>query len=357
MSTLAEWFAPADQSGVYLIAEAGVNHDGSVNDAHRLVDAAADCGADAVKFQTFDPVALTSADGPAAAYQTARTGARTQRQLLAALVLPEPAWSELKEHANGRGLDFLSTPFDHASLELVCRLEVPAIKLGSGELTNRTFVQAAGSRGLPVLLSTGMGRNAEIASALGWLRDGGAQQIALLHCVSSYPAPLEQSNLRAIPAMQADFGVPVGWSDHTVGVTSAVAAVALGATLIEKHLTLDTRREGPDHAASADPEAFDAYVTAVRGAFTALGDGIKGPTQAELVNLPVVRRSWYAAQDLPAGRVLTEADLIALRPEAGVGAAADLVGRVLHRPVPASAPITAGDLVDSDPVTDAQSTR
>lgn len=344
MTALDRWFDPLESPGVYVIAEAGVNHDGSVDDAHRLVDAAADCGADAVKFQTFEPAALTSATGPTAAYQRARTGARTQRELLQAYVLPAGVWPELREHAISRNLDFLSTPFDHASLDLLCALGVPALKLGSGELTNRTLLQAAAGRGLPVLLSTGMGRSEEIARALGWLREGGADQLALFHCVSSYPAPLDQANLRAIPRMRADFGVPVGWSDHTIGSVSAIAAVALGAVLVEKHLTLDTTRDGPDHAASADPASFLDYVLSVRGTFDGLGDGVKRPTEAEEPNLAVVRRSWYAVRDLLPGTTIGVGDLIALRPESGIGAAEDLVGAVVTRPVAADSPIRPEDL-------------
>jgi N,N'-diacetyllegionaminate synthase len=349
VSALRAWFGGSQPLGVYVIAEAGVNHDGSVADAHRLVDVAADCGADAIKFQTFDPAALASASGPTAAYQAARTGARTQRELLAAYVLPPTAWPELRDHASERGLDFLSTPFDHASLDLVCALGLPAIKLGSGELTNRTLLQAAAASRRPILLSTGMGRTDEVGRALGWLRDAGADEIALFHCVSSYPAPLDQANLRAVSSMREDFQVPIGWSDHTVGLVSAVAAVALGATLIEKHVTLDTSREGPDHAASADPAMFSAYVDAVRAVTGALGDGVKRPAEAELANLPVVRRSWYAVRDLPAGTTLSSDDIVALRPEDGVGSAVDLVGVVVARDILAEEPIRVDRLAGGGP--------
>ncbi len=347
MTPLSSIFASVDETGQvpppapYLVAEAGVNHDGSVADAHALIDLAADAGAEAVKFQTFEPAALVSNTAAAAAYQTARTGATTQAEMLAQYVLPAEAWPELRDHAVERGVDFLSTAFDFASLDLVCGLGVHALKLGSGELTNRTLIEEVGRRGLPVLCSTGMGTMAEVGDALGWLGSSGEDSppVALLHCVSSYPAPLDQANLRAMVSMRERFGVPAGWSDHTVGAVSAIAAVALGAVVLEKHVTLDVTRSGPDHAASAGPETFAAYVEAVRGAHAALGDGSKRPMPAEVENVHVVRRSWHAARDLRAGATLLESDLLALRPEVGVPAAEDIVGRTLAEDVPAGHPV------------------
>lgn len=351
MTLLRSIFAPADGAGQaptpapYLIAEAGVNHDGSVADAHALIDLAADSGADAVKFQTFEPAALVSATAAAAAYQTASTGARTQAEMLAKYVLPLDAWPELSAHAEDRGIEFLSTAFDFASLDLVCDLGVQGLKLGSGELTNRTLLEEVGRRGLPVLCSTGMGTLDEVGAALGWLGSAPSPSpVALLHCVSSYPAPVDQCNLRALATMRQEFGVPTGWSDHTVGVVSVISAVALGAVVLEKHVTLDNQRSGPDHAASADPDAFVAYVRAVRDAHAALGDGVKKPVPAEAENIPVVRRSWHAARDLPPGETLHEQDLLALRPESGVPAWADIVGRTLVEGVAAGQPVTESDL-------------
>jgi N-acetylneuraminate synthase/N,N'-diacetyllegionaminate synthase len=336
-------FSLTDRPDLYVIAEAGVNHDGSVPDAHALVDLAADCGADAIKFQTFDPAALVSQTAETAAYQAASTGVATQRELLERLVLPEDAWPELRDHAVERGIDFLSTAFDLGSLDLVCRLGVHALKLGSGELTNKPLLTEVATRGLPVLCSTGMGTEAEVADAVDWL--AGAPGLVLLHCVSSYPAPVEQANLRAMVSMRRTFGVPVGWSDHTLGTVTSVAAVALGAAALEKHVTLDRSRPGPDHAASADAEGFTAYVAQVRAAHSALGDGRKAPVPAEAGNAPLVRRSWHATRDLQPGDRLGASDVALLRPAAGIAPARDVVGHEVARAVHRGDPLREDDLV------------
>lgn len=342
MSALRSAFRLSERPDLYVIAEAGVNHDGSPDDAHALVDLAADCGADAVKFQTFEPGALVSATARTAEYQRSTTGKSTQRELLADYVLPVPVWAELRDHAAERGIDFLSTAFDLASLDLVCDLGVQALKLGSGELTNKPLLVEVAGRGLPVLCSTGMATEAEVRDAVEWLAP--APGLLLLHCVSSYPAPTDQSNLRALETLRRAFSAPVGWSDHTVGPVSAVAAVALGAAALEKHVTLDRSRVGPDHSASADPAQFAEYVAQVRAAHTALGNGVKVPAPAEAPNAPLVRRSWHAARDLPEGRVLTSADLSLLRPASGLAPAEDLVGRRLRSAVRLGDPLRDDDL-------------
>jgi N-acetylneuraminate synthase/N,N'-diacetyllegionaminate synthase len=252
------------------------------------------------------------------------------------------AWPELRDHAVERGIDFLSTAFDLPSLDLVCGLGVHALKLGSGELTNEPLLVEAGARGLPVLCSTGMGTLDEVAAAVGWL--SAAPGLLLMHCVSSYPAPLEQANLRALVTMRTEFGVPVGWSDHTVGTVSAIASVALGAAALEKHVTLDRSRSGPDHAASAGPEDFSDYVRQVRDAHAALGDGVKRPVAAEAGNAGLVRRSWHVRRDLAAGDVLTGADVDLLRPADGLAPSHPVAGRRLARAVAAGEPLREGDL-------------
>jgi N,N'-diacetyllegionaminate synthase len=341
-SALAAMFQLTEHPDLYVIAEAGVNHDGSVPDAHALVDLAADTGADAIKFQTFDPASLVSATARTAAYQAASTGLATQRELLEQYVLPAGAWPELRDHAIERGVAFMSTAFDLVSLDLVCELGVHALKLGSGELTNQPLLTEVGRRGLPVLCSTGMATEAEVADAVGWLAS--APGLLLMHCVSSYPAPVEQANLRALVSMRARFGVPVGWSDHTIGTVTAIASVALGAAALEKHVTLDRSRPGPDHAASADREGFAAYVRQVRDAHAALGDGVKRPVAAEADTAPLVRRSWHAARDLSPGETLGPADLALLRPADGIAPSQDVVGRRVARPVAAGSPLRADDL-------------
>ena len=327
---------------VVVIAEGGVNHDGDPQVAHRLVDVAADAGADVVKFQTFDPARLVSATAGTTPYQRAAGAAQGQRDLLAALTLPTSVWAELRDHATQRGLTFLSTPFDLGSAELLVGLGVPALKVSSGELTNTPFLRALAGFGVPLLVSTGMGTAAEVADAVAAC--AAAPGTVLFHCVSAYPAPVEQCNLRAIPALAAAHGVPVGWSDHTTGVESALGAVALGAAVLEKHVTTDRTRSGPDHAASLEPDELARYVASCRALARALGDGVKRRVPAEEENAPLVRRSWHAARDLPAGSVLVEADVVLLRPEGGAAPGTDVVGRRLVAAVAAGEPVRPADL-------------
>lgn len=325
----------------FIIAEAGVNHNGDLDRAHELVDVAADCGADAVKFQTFDPAALVSFEAEAAPYQRAQ-GASSQRAMLEALVLPAAAWSDLATHAAERGLAFTSTAFDLTSLDLLVDLGVEVLKVPSGELDNLGYIERVASKGLPVIISTGLGTMQEVAAA--YAAAEAAPGVALLHCVTAYPAPVASSNLRAIPAMAERFGVPVGWSDHTEGYVTAVAAVALGATILEKHITTDCGLPGPDHAASSDPEAFAAYVAAVRAVESGLGDGYKRPTEAELVNRTHARRSYHAARSLRPGDVVDEDDIRLLRPATGLPPSATVLGRTVRRTVDAGQPLRAEDL-------------
>ena len=327
---------------VVVIAEAGVNHDGDPDLAHRLVDVAADAGADAVKFQTFDPDRLVSTTAGAAPYQRARGAAADQHSLLAALTLPSSVWAELRDHATERAIVFLSTPFDLGSAELLVGLGVPGLKVSSGELTNTPFLRELATFGVPLLVSTGMGTAAEVADAVAACAQ--APGTVLFHCVSAYPAPLEQCNLRVIPQMVREHGLPVGWSDHTTGVTSALGAVALGASVLEKHVTTDRARPGPDHAASLEPGALAAYVEQCRGLARALGDGTKRRVPAEEENAPLVRRSWHATRDLAAGTVLAPDDLVLLRPEGGCPPAAVIVGRTVRATVVAGAPVRPDDL-------------
>jgi N-acetylneuraminate synthase/N,N'-diacetyllegionaminate synthase len=325
-----------------VIAEAGVNHNGDPALAHRLVDVAAEAGADAVKFQTFRPEGLVAAGADAAPYQR-RQGALGQRQMLEALALPDSAWRDLADHAAERGLLFLSTAFDAESLELLLALGVPALKVPSGELDNLGFIADLAGRGLPLVVSTGLGTEDEVAAAVA--AAAAAPGLALLHCVTAYPAPAAASNLRAMAAMGERFGVPVGWSDHTEGHVTAVAAVALGAAIVEKHFTTDRGLPGPDHAASADPAQLAAYVAAVRTAEASLGDGVKRPAAAELENRRFARRSYHAARDLSPGEVVQEADVALLRPATGLPPSATVVGRVVARPIEAGRALVPEDLV------------
>lgn len=327
----------------FVIAEGGVNHNGEVDLAHALIDAAAEAGANAVKFQTFDVDALVSIGAESAPYQVEHTGSADQRGMLAALSLPAGAWTELASHAREKKLVFMSTAFDPASADLVCALGVQVLKSPSGELTNLPFLADLASRGLPMIVSTGMSSLEEVSAAVGVCRR--APALALLHCVTAYPTPVEVSNLRAMSTMKESFDVPVGWSDHTDGLVTAIAAVALGAQILEKHLTTDRDLPGPDHRASADPTQFADYVRAVQGAARALGDGVKQPAAVERANMDAARRSWHAVESLNPGHVLRVEDVVALRPAVGISPATDIVGWTLAAEVRVGDPIRERDLV------------
>ena len=332
---------------VLTIAEVGVNHNGSVEHAHRLVDAVADAGADVVKFQTFDPEALASTSAPAAEYQRSAVGASEgQRAMLARLALPADAWAGLQAHAADRGLVFLSTPFDDGSAALLDKLDVPAFKIGSGELTNLPFLERCARFGRPLLVSTGMADMKEVAAAVDAIAAAGDPPLALLHCVSSYPAMADDANLRVIETMRRAFGVPVGWSDHTVAPELPLAAVVAGAALIEKHVTLDRRLPGPDHSASVEPNELRDMVAGIRRIERALGSGLKEPVAMERPIADVARRSLHWRHGLAAGSIVTEDDLVALRPGTGVSPARQraIVGHTTRRRVEADAPVATTDI-------------
>jgi N-acetylneuraminate synthase/N,N'-diacetyllegionaminate synthase len=321
----------------FVIAEAGVNHDGDVAAAHQLVDAAAEAGADAVKFQTWITEKLARPGARKAEYQDVNAPADTdQFTMLKRLELPWAVHAELQRHAHERGLVFLSTPDEIDSARFLAALPVPALKIGSAELSNIPYLRDLAALRTPILLSTGMGTMAEVARAVDVLTEGGTPALALLHCVSAYPAPEEEMNLAAMAAMRQAFGVPVGLSDHTTGTAAAVVGAGLGMALLEKHLTLDRARTGPDHAASADPATFREMVGLLRRAEALRGDGRKRPTPSEVPTAAAVRRTLLYARDLPAGHVLGPSDFEALRsgdPGLGPEGAERLGGRVLARAV------------------------
>jgi sialic acid synthase SpsE len=319
---------------VYVVAEAGVNHDGDLTRALQLVDAAADTGADAVKFQVFDADLLVARGAPKAAYQE-NGSAETQDEMLRRLQLDRSAFERIAERARSRGIAMIASPFDEASADLLVELGAPAIKIASPDLVNLPLVTYAASKGKPLVLSTGMADLEETRTAVDVARAAGADEVVVLHCVSAYPARAEDANLAAMATLASEFGVPVGFSDHTLGTTVAIAAAALGACMIEKHFTLDRCAPGPDHAASLEPGELAELVRALRAATSAIGDGVKRPVEAELENMPVVRRSVAASLDLPAGATLTRSALVALRPGTGIpaGRLEELVGRTLARDV------------------------
>jgi N,N'-diacetyllegionaminate synthase len=337
----------AGEGRVIVIAEAGVNHDGDVDVALALIDAAAASGADVVKFQTFDPAALAAAGAPTAEYQR-RAGVHdgAQREMLARLALPDHAWPRLAAHAAERGITFLSTPFDDRSAELLDGLGVPAFKIGSGELTNTPFLARVAARGRPMLVSTGMADMVEVAAAIDAIREAGDPPVALFHCVSAYPASPADANLLAMDTMRRAFGTPVGWSDHTLGIDMALAAAAMGAALVEKHVTLDRTRTGPDHGASVEPDELAALVTGIRAIEAARGTGVKVPVDAERNVAAVARRSLHWARPMAPGDVVHEADLVALRPGTGLGPgrAGQLAGRRVARRVDGGALVELDDL-------------
>jgi N-acetylneuraminate synthase len=317
----------------FLIAEAGVNHNGSLDLALRLVDAAADAEADAVKFQTFRAERLATRAAPKADYQLRRTGTEeSQLEMLRRLELSAEAHRRLADHCRWRRLHFLSTPFDEESADLLAGLGVPLFKVPSGEITNLPLLAHVAAKGVGMIVSTGMACLGEVEAAVRTVRAHGDPALALLHCVSDYPADPADCNLRAMLTLQTAFGVPVGFSDHTRGAEVALAAVALGACILEKHFTLDRALPGPDHQASLEPGELADLVRGVRTVESALGHGRKEPTPAEARTAAVARKSLVASRDLRAGTVLTPEMITARRPGTGLSPALrdHLAGRRLR---------------------------
>ena len=339
----------------FVIAEAGVNHNGSLDLALKLVDVAADAGADAVKFQTFTAETLVGEGVGKATYQERSSSGGDQRAMLKALELGYADHERLQGRCAARGIEFMSTPFDDAALDFLVGLGVRRLKVASGELTNRPFLQRIAATGLPVIISTGMATLEEVGAAVGWVRAVGGQPstqsgtgpaLTLLHCTSNYPADCADVNLLAMVTMHERFNLPVGYSDHTAGVVIAPAAVALGASVIEKHFTLDRRLPGPDHAASLEIDELRAMVGAIRDVEAARGDGVKAPRASELPVRSLVRRSVAVRLTLPAGHVLRRDDLTTMRPESGIAPAnIDAVpGRRLKRALAAGSVVRDSDL-------------
>jgi N,N'-diacetyllegionaminate synthase len=327
----------------FVIAEAGVNHNGSLDLARRLVDAAVHAGADAVKFQTFRADKLISPAAPKAAYQVETTGTgESQLEMVRKLELPPQAFRELKSCCAQRGILFLSTPFDEESADLLDELGMAAFKVPSGEITNLPLLEHLARKRKPLIVSTGMCDLEEVRTAVECLRRAGARELALLHCVSSYPASAASINLRAMETLRETFAVPVGFSDHALGVDIPLAAVALGACIVEKHLTLDCQLPGPDHRASLEPGDFTAMVEGIRAVEAALGDGIKRPAPEERNTAEVARRSLVAACGIPAGTVLRAEHIAILRPGTGLPPAArpQVIGKRAARDIPAGALLT-----------------
>ncbi|MFN2099287.1 N-acetylneuraminate synthase family protein [Altererythrobacter sp. MF3-039] len=315
----------------YVIAEIGVNHDGDFSKACALVDVAVSAGADAVKFQTFRTSSLVTRDAPKAAYQLEQTGKGTQDEMLARLEFDHGTFIRLREYCGQKGIDFISTAFDEASLEEVISLAPKCLKWPSGEITNLPLLAAAAKAGLPIILSTGMADLDEIESAILTVAEAGDPPLAILQCVSDYPALTEVQNLRTIPKMAEKFGKVTGFSDHTEGPWAAIAARALGMAILEKHITLDRSSTGPDHAASMEPAAFSELVAALRAVEVGLGDGHKRPVASELETRRAARKSIVFSRALDEGHILAPADLSFKRPGTGISPAdwSSFVGRKL----------------------------
>ncbi len=303
---------------VYIIAEAGVNHNGSFALACKLADAAKEAGADCIKFQTFKSENLVSRSAKKAEYQKKTTGDSSQQDMLKKLELSFDEFLDLKKYCEDAGICFLSTPFDFDSIDFLNTIDMPFWKIPSGEVTNLPYLLALAKTGKPVVMSTGMCTLQEIRDAIDVLQANGTKEIKLLHCNTEYPTPFEDVNLKAMQTMRDEFRMEVGYSDHTKGIEVPIAAVSLGATIIEKHFTLDRNMEGPDHKASLEPQELAEMVCCIRNIEKALGTGDKTPTPSETKNITVARKSIVAKTRIKAGDTLTEDNITVKRPGTGI---------------------------------------
>jgi N-acetylneuraminate synthase len=304
-----------------IIAEAGVNHNGSIELAKKLVDAAAAAGADIVKFQTFKAEALVSKRAPKASYQVRNTGnTESQFEMIKKLELDVKMHQVLIQHCKKKKIKFLSTAFDLKSIDLLLDLGINLFKIPSGEITNLPYLSKIGKQNKEVILSTGMATLGEVENALEILIQNGTKRdkISLLHCNTEYPTPMKDVNLRAMLTLKNAFAVPVGYSDHTLGIEIPIAAVAMGAQIIEKHITLDKKMPGPDHVASLNPSELTAMVKAIRNIEMALGDGIKKPSASEIKNKTIARKSIHLAANFKKDHILRASDLVMKRPGDGI---------------------------------------
>ena len=322
----------------FIIAEAGINHNGSLEMALRLIDVACAAGADAVKFQTFKADRIIAVNAPKAEYQKDATGTdESQLEMVKKLELDEAAHTRLHNYCQDKDIRFLSTPFDLESIDLLTRLGLEIFKIPSGEITNLPYLRKLGALKKRLILSTGMADLSEIKDALDVLADAGSrmEDITVLHCNTEYPTPFEDVNLRAMLTIRSAFpGISVGYSDHTLGIEAPIAAVAIGATVIEKHFTLDRNLPGPDHRASLEPDELAAMISAIRNIEKALGTGIKKPSPSESRNIPVARKSIVAAAPIKKGETFTEMNITVKRPGTGITPMRwdEMIGRKAAKP-------------------------
>lgn len=340
---------------VFVIAEAGVNHNGDIDRALEMVDAAARAGADAIKFQSFSADRLVNQHAEKADYQKRETGDGSQYEMLKALEMSHAMHAALVARCAEADIEFMSTPFDEDAADMLVALGMKRIKIPSGEITNHPFLRYLARLDRPMIVSTGMATMDEITEALEVIdqarRELGssaplAESISILHCTSNYPADPSDANLHAMCSIARETGMRVGYSDHTLGLAVSTAAVALGASVIEKHFTLDRSLPGPDHRASLTPDELAALIQQIRTVEIALGSPVKAPTEAELPVRTVARRSIAAARDLPTGATLAREDLILLRPATGISPRhfEEISGRTLKHAVTSGTPLTWDDL-------------
>lgn len=321
-------------SKVFIIAEAGVNHNGDIEIAKKLVDKAAEAGVDAVKFQTFKTENIVCKNAEKAEYQKAATDMKqSQYDMLKKLELTDIMHKELIEHCKKKGLLFLSTPFDLGSIDYLVQLGIEIMKVPSGEITNFPYLRKIATTEKNVILSTGMSDIEEVKASISVLKEYGAKDISVLHCNTEYPTPYEDVNLNAMLTLQKELGVEIGYSDHTLGIEIPIAAVAMGAKIIEKHFTLDKTMEGPDHKASLDPYELKEMVSCIRNVEVALGDGIKEPSDSEQKNISIARKSIVAKCRIEKGQTFTEENLTTKRPGNGISPMRwkDIIGTVAQR--------------------------
>lgn len=321
---------------VFIIAEAGVNHNGSFDKALDLIQVAKDAGADAVKFQTAVPELVMTRDAVKAEYQIQTTEANeTQLEMAKKIHLPLDAYGELKEKCDTLEIEFMSTAFDDVSIETLRKLGLKRVKIPSGEITNLPYLRQVGRMGKPVVMSTGMTTLHEVEAAMNVLLEAGVNKndLTILHCNTQYPTPMADVNLKSMLTIRDELGVKIGYSDHTLGIEVPIAAVALGATVIEKHFTLDRTLPGPDHVASLEPNELNKMISAIRNIEQVLGDGVKKPSQSEMKNILVARKSIVARKPIQKGELFSEENLTVKRPGTGISPMVwdELIGKVSPR--------------------------
>lgn len=337
-----------NKNQIFIIAEIGVNHNGDVRIAKKLIDVAFQAGADAVKFQTFFSKDHISKYAPIADYQKNDSSIETQLELVTKLELTKEEFLDLKKYTENYGLVFLSTPFDFKSVDLLMDLDITCFKISSGDLTNKPLLEKIAKTGKPIILSTGMANLLEINESINWLVSSGCEKISLMQCTSSYPTEIKDCNLMVIKTLRENFDVPIGFSDHTIDSISSITAVGVGAVLIEKHITLDHNLDGPDHSMSMEPKEFQQFVQNIRNAEKSLGSGIKETLPCEENVKKLARKSIVALSDIPKGTSLNFQNVGIKRPGTGIPPKfiENIIGRKINRSIKEDSIINWDDIED-----------